>query len=141
MVTKGGVWFLVLAFLGFVLSPDHAGAKTVPFTLNVLTDMGIESLVPEDNVGICGKEGFSVVETLQLAQADEVQAAPEESTGTGAEDRESTTESAPKKEGPSTAARISIVLVSFVLVALLVVAAGAGGGFGGFSGLNLNFGK
>jgi nitrate reductase NapE component len=139
---KCWVWFLVLAFLSFVVVPGRGSAETVPVTPDESVSAGILSSLPEGNGFIrYAEESFCALEPVQLAQAVSQQdAVGKESGGTRTEEPATTTEEVKKAEGPSTAAKIAIVLVTVALVVLAVAAASFGGGFG-FSGLNLNFGK
>lgn len=143
MVTKGCVWFVVIAFTLFVVSADYARAEVVSSAPDAAMTAGIETSLSEDDGATSGgKDTFSVRGSLHLAQANSAHdAMREDPAGTRAQSAEAAGANPQKREGLSAGATIAIVLIGVALVGLAVAAAASHGSSGHVAGLNLNFGK
>lgn len=136
------IWFVAVAFLGFVCSPDAACGQAVAPEVGAPVTVSAGPTLTGGVMESPDAEAFSVRESLRFAQAGGVRdAVNEESTRMGTEVQEGTTETVKKTGGPSTGAVIAAVIIGVALVVLAVAAAGSRGGYGVSSGPNLNFGK
>jgi hypothetical protein len=139
MVKKELTWFLVFAFVSFVILPDFAGAETVSSKINTSVAVGIEPSLPEDNSGKYIRETFSVSESLQFAQTNDSQnVIKEELKPDQAAGQESTAEKTKKGGGLSTGTVIAII-GGIVLIAVVIIAIAAANSGPNFSNTN-NYG-